>query len=116
MLDGLERLTLVIALGRNRDPRAVGRGQKEDAQDTLGVDLLVAFAHLHIGAESCRGMNELGRRTGVQAELVFDLDFFGNHGRPPVCGSFDMRSEATRIDFDPLSRITWAKAARSLQL
>src|SRR5262249_15900534 len=88
--------------------RAFSRREQKDSEDRLAVDFLVPLADLDRRLEARRGVHELGRRARVQAELVLDLDFFGDH-----CVVTARRSDATLIALAPFSVMTWASEGTS---
>src|SRR5207248_1586578 len=77
-------------------------------EDRLGVDVLVALADLDVRLETRRDVHELRRRACMEAELVLDLDLFGDH-----CVVTDSKSDATRMAFEPFSVITCASVVTS---
>src|ERR1700755_3614166 len=64
------RLGGALALGLDRDRRALGRHQGQQAQDALAVDLVRALDHGDLARELRPGLNELGARARVQAYVV----------------------------------------------
>src|SRR5207248_2038348 len=108
LLDRLDRGGLVLAVGADGDDRSFSSGQEENAEDRLGVDVLVALADLDVRLETRRDVHELRRRACMEAELVLDLDVFGDH-----CVVTDSKSDATRMAFEPFSVITCASVVTS---
>src|SRR5207237_4599367 len=111
LLDGIDRLLLVFAVGGHGDHRPPPGGQKQNAENALAVDFFVAFAHFDVGFETRRAVNEFGGGACVKAELVLDLDVARDH---PAFFSADKRSDATRMALEPFSLITCARLLTSL--
>ena len=65
---------LVRAVDPEDDVRPLGRGQGQDAEDALAVDLAAVLDDPDVGPEAVGRVDELDRRPGVQAELVLDGD------------------------------------------
>src|SRR5262249_51805662 len=80
VLDGGEGVLLVVARHGEGDPRALGGGEQEDAEDRFAVDLLAVLANLDLGPEPAGGLDELGRGTGVQPEAVANRELPLDHG------------------------------------
>src|SRR5204863_2946934 len=108
LLDGFDRLGLVLPVGADGDDRAFAGGEQEDAQDGLAVDFLVALLNLDRRLEARRGVHHLRGGAGVQAELVLDLDLSGDH-----CVVTVRRSDATLMAFEPFSVMVWASEVTS---
>ena len=78
---------LVLARDDEPDRRALGRGQGQDAEDALAVDLVAVLDDLDRGAEAVGQVDELDRGPGVQAQLVADGDGPVEHGGVTSSGS-----------------------------
>src|SRR5437762_5533135 len=81
LLDRLDRLLLILAVGGDVDDRPAAGGEKEDAEDAFAVDFLVAFTDFDVGLEPRRAVDQLGGGTGMKAEFVLDLDVFRDQFR-----------------------------------
>jgi hypothetical protein len=77
---GPHALGLVHAVTAYDQLAALAGGEEQHAQDAFRVDLLAVLRHHHPALEASRGVDQLGRRAGVQPEAVDDLRLLLNHG------------------------------------
>src|SRR5438105_13939001 len=67
LLDGSNGFLLVRTIGLDRDDGAAAGGKKENAEDRLAVDFLVAFPNLDVGCEPRRGVHQLVRLARMES-------------------------------------------------
>jgi hypothetical protein len=65
---------LVLARDQEPDRSPLGRGQGQDAEDALAVDLIAVLDDLHRRTEAVGQVDELDRGSGMEAQLVSDGD------------------------------------------
>src|SRR5262245_26494264 len=75
-------LFLVRAVGLDGDDRALGRRQHHDPHDALGVDAAAFARDPDLGGELGRELRKLRGSPGMQAQLVYDLNFPLLHSSP----------------------------------
>src|SRR5438445_4544186 len=74
LLDRVDGLLLVLAVGRHSDDRAAAGRQQQNAQDALAVDFFVAFANFDVRFVTRGAMDEFCGGASMQSQFVFDLD------------------------------------------
>ena len=72
--DGTESLRFIRTVGLDLDLTAEACGQHHHAHDALGIDAAPISAHVYVANESPSQLGQLGRRAGVQAQLIADFD------------------------------------------
>ena len=72
VLDRRQGVPLVDAGDGERDPGSLRRGEQEDPEDALAVDLLAVLADLDLRLEPARRLDELRRRPGMEPEAIAD--------------------------------------------
>src|SRR5271154_3016817 len=75
----VQRFALVGAVGLEHDPAAFARSEHHHPHDALGVYLAPITGERDLALIMARQLGELGRRPGVKAQLVDDLNFLLTH-------------------------------------
>lgn len=71
----------VCAFGADFDFCPAASGEHHEAHDAFPVDLFVIFFDPDLGFEGTGRLDEHGGGARMEAELVDDGEFFGEHGR-----------------------------------
>ena len=78
---GLDGLFLIRAVGDDGDSRALDDAQGQDAQQALGVDAALFLLDPDAALELVGLLDEEGRGSGMETDLIVDDYLFGYHAR-----------------------------------
>ena len=68
----------ILPSGLDLDLAALGRSQRQNAHNAPAVGNLSVFRKTHLGGKLVYGLDQQGRRSSVEPELVSDLQPFNN--------------------------------------
>lgn len=78
LFDGPDGSFRLLPSGLDLDLAALGRSQRQNAHDAPAISNLSVFRKTHLRVKLVYGLDQQGRRSSVEAELVFDLQLLNN--------------------------------------